>query len=58
LKVVLRRTWYKIKKVVLCSLFVNASLTKLDVRFNAIGAEGEKALRYAVKGREGFDLQA
>jgi hypothetical protein len=37
---------------------VSSSLTKLDVIYNAIGAEGEKALRYAVKGREGFDLQA
>ena len=30
---------------------------RLCVLFNNIGSEGEKALKDAVKGREGFDLQ-
>jgi hypothetical protein len=39
------------------SLRVNASLTKLDVRYNSnMGEEGKTILRKAVEGRSGFEL--
>ena len=38
------------------ALEVNAVLTKLNVEYNRMGNEGEKALRDAAKGREGFEL--
>ena len=34
----------------------SAVLTKLNVQLNRLGDEGEKALRDAAKGREGFEL--
>ena len=34
----------------------SAVLTKLDVRYNYFGDEGEKVLRDAAEGREGFQL--
>ena len=38
-------------------LTANASLTKLDVRYNSsMGEEGKAALRKAVEGRSGFEL--
>ena len=43
----------------MCSLLkilVSASMTRLDVRYNVLGAEGEAALRKAVEGRSGFEL--
>ena len=33
------------------------SLTRLDVRYNSLDAEGEAVLRKAVKGRSGFKLE-
>ena len=35
---------------------VIASLTRLDVRYHALGEEGEAALRKAIEGRSGFEL--
>ena len=35
---------------------VSASLTKIDVRLNALGDDGKAALRKAVEGRSGFQL--
>ena len=37
-------------------LGVNASLTKIDVRLNVLGDDGEAALCKAVEGRSGFEL--
>ena len=37
-------------------LFSRVVLTKLDARFNGLGDEGEKVLRDAAEGREGFQL--
>ena len=34
----------------------NAVLTTLDLRYNDLGDEGEKAIRDAVSEREGFEL--
>jgi hypothetical protein len=33
------------------------ALTKLDVKYNNMGDEGEAAIRKAVEGREGFVLE-
>ena len=44
------------EKVVLCLLFVSASLTSLSLYGNSIGNEAEAALRKAVNGRDGFSL--
>ena len=33
------------------------ALKMLDVSFNGLGDEGEKALREAVTGRDGFELK-
>ena len=38
------------------AIAVSASLTKLDVRYNSLGADGKAALQKAVDGRSGFDL--
>ena len=38
------------------ALAANASLTKLDMRSNRLGAEGEEAIKKAVSGKEGFQL--
>ena len=39
------------------ALAANASLTKLNVRYNSsMGEEGKAALRKAVEGRSGFEL--
>ena len=38
-------------------LAVTGSLTKADVRGNALGEEGEAILRKAVEGRAGFNLR-
>ena len=35
---------------------VSASLTRLDVRLNGMGVEGEAALRKVIEGRSGFEL--
>ena len=35
---------------------VMASLTRLDVKYNALGEEGEAALRKTIEGRSGFEL--
>ena len=45
-------------KAIADALHVNASLTKLDVRYNYImrGEEGKAALQKAVDGRSGFAL--
>ena len=38
-------------------LWVTASMTRLDVRYNSgMGEEGEAALREAIEGRSGFEL--
>ena len=37
-------------------LAVSASLTKIDVRWNEMGDDGEAALQKAVEGRSGFEL--
>ena len=34
----------------------SASLTELNVRLNALGDEGEAAIKEAVRGKEGFKL--
>jgi len=39
------------------ALRVSASLTEVDLRWNNIGAEGEAAIKEAVRGKEGFKLQ-
>ena len=39
------------------ALAVNASLTHLDARFNNLGAEGQAALKEAVKDKLGFKLE-
>ena len=47
------------EKVVLSSLvkfFVIGSMTRLDVRYNWLGAEGESLLRRTVEGRSEFEL--
>ena len=36
---------------------VMPSLTQLDVKYNALGTEGETVLRTAVEGRSGFELK-
>ena len=38
------------------ALAANGSLTKMDVRYNALGYDGKAALRKAVERRSGFDL--
>ena len=35
---------------------VMPSLTQLDVKYNALGEEGEAALRKTIEGRSGFEL--
>ena len=35
---------------------VMASLTQVDVKYNALGEEGEAALRKTIEGRSGFEL--
>ena len=35
---------------------VTPSLTRLNVRFNSLGDDGEAALRKAIEGRSGFEL--
>ena len=35
---------------------VNASLTRLDMKYSALGEEGEAVLREATEGRSGFEL--
>ena len=37
-------------------LSVTASMTRLDVKFNSLGGEGEAVLRKAIEGRSGFEL--
>jgi len=37
--------------------FSTASLTRLDVRDNSLGEEGEAVLRKAAEGRSGFELK-
>ena len=39
------------------ALKVTPSLTRLDVRDNSLGEEGEAALRKAAEGRSGFELK-
>ena len=39
------------------ALAASASLTQLDVKYNALGTEGETVLRTAVEGRSGFELK-
>ena len=36
---------------------IEASLTRLDVRDNSLGEEGEAVLRKAAEGRSGFELK-
>ena len=43
-------------KSVAAMVAVTASLTKIDVRLNALGDDGKAALRKAVEGRSGFQL--
>ena len=38
-------------------IFVIASLTALDVRYNRLGDDGTRTLQEAVNGREGFELK-
>ena len=38
-------------------LVTAASLTRLDVRYNSLGEEGEAVLRKAAEGRSGFELK-
>ena len=41
--------------IVIASLICdNASMTRLDVRWDSLGEEGEAALRKAIEGRSGF----
>ena len=44
-------------KAVADALRVNGSLTRADVRWNAMRAEGEEVLRKAIEGRSGFELK-
>ena len=37
-------------------LSVSGSLTKIDVRYNLLGDDGEAALRKVVEERSGFEL--
>ena len=39
------------------ALAASASLTQLDVKYNALGTEGKTVLRTAVEGRSGFELK-
>ena len=43
-------------KVVAEMVSVMASLTRVDVRYNALGMQDKDVLRKAVEGRSGFDL--
>ena len=38
------------------ALRVNGSMTRLDVRLNLLGEEGEAVLRQAIEGRSGFEV--
>ena len=38
-------------------LSFTGSLTRLDVRYNSLGEEGEAVLRKAAEGRSGFELK-
>ena len=38
------------------AIAVMPSLTRLDVKYNALGEEGEAALRKTIEGRSGFEL--
>ena len=44
-------------KAIAAMLRSNRSLTRLDLQVNKIGAAGKRALRKAVKGRKGFQLE-
>jgi hypothetical protein len=44
-------------KAVADALRVNVSLTRADVRWNAVRAEGEEVLHKAIEGRSGFELK-
>ena len=44
-------------KAIADALKGNASLTRLDVRYNTLGEEGTAVLRTAVEGRSGFELK-
>jgi hypothetical protein len=44
-------------KAIAEALKVNAVLTKLNLKFNDMGDAGNKALRDAVRGRSGFELE-
>ncbi len=44
-------------KAVADALRVNGSLTRADVRWNAVRAEGEEVLRKAIEGRSSFELK-
>ena len=39
------------------ALEVNAVLKRIDLRFNRMGEEEKEAVREAVRGREGFELE-
>ena len=53
-----RKRLEKLSAVVIASLIQgNASLTRLDVRYNSLGEEGEAVLRKAAEGRSGFELK-
>ena len=53
-----RRGTYTIEgiKAIAHALSVTTSLTKIDVRLNALGDDGRAALHKAVEGRSGFQL--
>ena len=40
----------------LCTSTVKTSLTRVDVRYNALGMQDKDVLRKAVEGRSGFEL--
>ena len=44
-------------KAIADALLVCASMTRLNVEWNSLGKEGEAALREAIEGRSGFELQ-
>ena len=44
-------------KAIADALKGNASMTRLNVEWNSLGKEGEAALREAIEGRSGFELQ-